>query len=95
MAVNVPGLIAIIVFYLVILAVGLGAAWYQKRKGVKEDVESIMVAGRDIGVFVGCFTMTGLISLLLFPERFAFITIAHLNVKELKFQTLIQRIRRC
>ncbi|XP_076799546.1 high-affinity choline transporter 1-like [Clavelina lepadiformis] len=58
MAVNVPGLIAIIVFYLVILAVGLGAAWYQKRKGVKEDVESIMVAGRDIGVFVGCFTMT-------------------------------------
>jgi len=58
MGINVPGLISVIVFYLIILAVGLWAAWKTKKRGDGE-AETIMVAGRDIGLFVGSFTMTG------------------------------------
>lgn len=50
------GLVAIIVFYLVILGIGLWAAW--RRKG-EASTEEVMLAGRDIGVFVGILTMTG------------------------------------
>ena len=57
MAVNIPGVISIAVFYLLILAVGLGAAWY-KRKSEKGN-EQTMVGNRDIGLLVGSFTMTG------------------------------------
>jgi len=62
MGINVPGLISVIVFYLIILAVGLWAAWKTKKKEDDEagdSSETIMVAGRDIGLFVGSFTMTG------------------------------------
>ena len=61
MAINVPGLVSIIVFYLVILAIGIWAAWYKRRRGGSPDEnnERIMVGGRDIGLFVGSFTMTG------------------------------------
>lgn len=56
----IPGLIAIIVFYLLILFVGLWAA----RKGKTNDssgtdTEEVMLAGRNIGLLVGIFTMTG------------------------------------
>ncbi|CAH8594588.1 High affinity choline transporter 1 [Schistosoma haematobium] len=55
----IPGLIAIIVFYLLILFVGLWAA----RKGKTNDssgtdTEEVMLAGRNIGLLVGIFTMT-------------------------------------
>ncbi|XP_045136938.1 high-affinity choline transporter 1-like [Portunus trituberculatus] len=53
--VNVPGLVAIILFYLVILGIGLWAAW--RRKG-EASTEEVMLAGRDIGIFVGILTMT-------------------------------------
>lgn len=59
---NVPGLIGIIIFYLLILGIGLWAAW--KKKGTGEDgtaagsSEEVMLAGRNIGLFVGCLTMT-------------------------------------
>lgn len=53
--VNVPGLIAIILFYLIILGIGLWAAW--RRKG-EVNTEEVMLAGRDIGIFVGILTMT-------------------------------------
>ncbi|CAG2197318.1 CHT1 [Mytilus edulis] len=54
MDVNVPGLIAVILFYILILGIGLWAA-RRKRNSNNED---LMLAGRDIGVFVGVFTMT-------------------------------------
>ena len=68
MAVNVGGIVSIVVFYLVILFVGIFAAWWKKRnnrlKGVDngqaDESEEIMLAGRDIGLFVGMFTMTGI-----------------------------------
>ncbi|XP_076158731.1 high affinity choline transporter 1 [Alosa pseudoharengus] len=61
MAINVEGLVAIVIFYLLILIVGIWAAWKNKNSGVLEGTdrsETIMVGGRDIGLFVGGFTMT-------------------------------------
>ncbi|XP_036396845.1 high-affinity choline transporter 1-like [Megalops cyprinoides] len=61
MAIHVEGLVAIVIFYLLILFVGIWAAWKNKNSGVEEGTdrsETIMVGGRDIGLFVGGFTMT-------------------------------------
>ncbi|XP_027208714.1 high-affinity choline transporter 1 [Penaeus vannamei] len=55
-SINVPGLIAIIIFYLLILGIGLWAAW--RKRGTEDSAEEVMLAGRDIGIFVGCLTMT-------------------------------------
>lgn len=62
MHIHVEGLVAIVIFYLLILFVGIWAAWKNKNSGVVEGIdrsETIMVGGRDIGLFVGAFTMTG------------------------------------
>ncbi|XP_053531992.1 high-affinity choline transporter 1 [Ictalurus punctatus] len=61
MAIHVEGLVAIVIFYMLILGVGIWAAWKNKNSGVEEGTdrsETIMVGGRDIGLFVGAFTMT-------------------------------------
>ncbi|XP_053353002.1 high-affinity choline transporter 1 [Clarias gariepinus] len=61
MAIHVEGLLAIALFYLLILCVGIWAAWKNKSSGAGDAgdrSESIMVGGRDIGLFVGGFTMT-------------------------------------
>ncbi|KAK2839622.1 hypothetical protein Q5P01_013362 [Channa striata] len=59
MAIHAEGLVAIVVFYVLILFVGIWAAWKNKNSGDGADrSESIMVGGRDIGLFVGGFTMT-------------------------------------
>lgn len=64
------GLVAVIVFYILILAVGI-IAGRKSKKSTAGTVESeeVMVAGRNIGLLVGVFTMTGsslsLISILL------------------------------
>ena len=55
MAVNVPGLIAVIIFYILILAVGL---WVARKKKAANN-EDLMLAGRSIGLGLGIFTMTG------------------------------------
>lgn len=60
--IHVEGLAAIALFYVLILAVGIWAAWKNKHAGEAEGTdrsETIMVGGRDIGLFVGGFTMTG------------------------------------
>lgn len=62
MAIHVEGLVAIALFYLLILFVGIWAAWKNKNSGLGDSTdqsESIIVGGRDIGLFVGVFTMTG------------------------------------
>lgn len=61
MTIHVEGLVAIALFYLLILFVGIWAAWKNKHSGEAEGTdrsEIIMVGGRDIGLFVGGFTMT-------------------------------------
>ena len=57
MAFNIVGLIAIIFFYVLILAVGL---WAARKSQHPDDSEDVMLAGRNIGVIVGVFTMTGM-----------------------------------
>lgn len=62
MAIHTEGLVAIVIFYVLILVVGIWAAWKNKNSGAGEGAdqsETIMVGGRDIGLFVGGFTMTG------------------------------------
>lgn len=62
MTIHAEGLVAIVLFYVLILFVGIWAAWKNKNSGVADGTdrsESIMVGGRDIGLFVGGFTMTG------------------------------------
>lgn len=58
MAVNVAGLASVLCFYAVILAAGVWAAWRQRKHG-PDTTESIMLARRNLNVFVGVLTMTG------------------------------------
>ncbi|KAG8224319.1 hypothetical protein J437_LFUL007261 [Ladona fulva] len=53
---NVAGLISIILFYVLILGVGIWAA--RKKQSGNDSEEEVMLAGRSIGLFVGIFTMT-------------------------------------
>lgn len=53
---NVVGVISIVFFYCLILSVGL---WAGKKKHTGNSEEEVMLAGRNIGLFVGIFTMTG------------------------------------
>lgn len=64
MNVNIPGLLSVIFFYIVILLVGIWAGRKSKssRAGSQDvtvgEQSQIMLAGRNIGIFVGVFTMT-------------------------------------
>ena len=56
--INYSGIASVIVFYLLILGVGM---WAAKKKVGGDDIdqeEEVMLAGRNIGMFVGIFTMT-------------------------------------
>ncbi|THD26485.1 High-affinity choline transporter 1 [Fasciola hepatica] len=55
----IPGLVAIIIFYLLILLVGFWAARKSRKNGQSgTETEDVMLAGRNIGLLVGIFTMT-------------------------------------
>ena len=58
--INWYGLLAVLIFYAAILAIGIYASWKSKsfKKGTKS--EDVLLAGRDIGLVVGIFTLTGL-----------------------------------
>ena len=56
MAVNWGGIVSIIIFYIIILVIGLWAS--RKSKGDK-DPDSVLVANRDLSLFVGTFTTAG------------------------------------
>ncbi|KAM4796173.1 high affinity choline transporter 1-like [Rhinophrynus dorsalis] len=59
MALNVPGLIAVIIFYAMTLATGIWAAWKAKRiERNKKQTEIAIVGGRNMNIFVGLFTTT-------------------------------------
>lgn len=62
MSLNVGGVASVVVFYLLILIVGIWVGWKQKRKLKRlgcDGSENMMLAGRDLGLFVGVLTMTG------------------------------------
>ena len=59
--VNWFGVGGILVMYVIMVTFGL---WASRKKGQNveaggNEMEANMVAGRNIGVIVGCFTMTG------------------------------------
>jgi hypothetical protein len=60
MAVNVVGLVVLLVCYLVIIVVGILAARLKRKVTGTSRMEEAIVAGRDINVVVGIFTMTGI-----------------------------------
>ena len=54
--INVAGVVSIVLFYMLILGVGIWAA--RKKEAGNDSEEEVMLAGRSIGLFVGIFTMT-------------------------------------
>ena len=75
MAINLVGISSVGVFYLLVLMVGVYGAWKQKKSSAghnSEKPEEIMLAKRNLGIFVGVLTMTGfffpLCKLTLFTE---------------------------
>jgi len=56
------GVMSIIIFYILILVVGIWAGRKKKSNGEGDEFEQeeVMLAGRNIGLFVGIFTMTGM-----------------------------------
>ena len=62
MALNVPGLVVMAVFYLLILGTGIWASMRSKREEKKctgDGMEITLLAGRNINLLVGIFTLTG------------------------------------
>ena len=60
--INIAGVVSIVLFYLMILIVGIWAG--RKKQAGNDSEEEVMLAGRSIGLFVGIFTMTGKFFLL-------------------------------
>ncbi|XP_068184296.1 high-affinity choline transporter 1-like [Antennarius striatus] len=61
MAVNVPGVIVMVVFYLLVLGTGIWASFKSKRKQKKSTatgMEMVLLGNRSINLVVGVFTMT-------------------------------------
>lgn len=62
MALNVPGLVVMAIFYLVILGTGIWASMRSKKEEKKcggDGMEITLLAGRNINMLVGIFTLTG------------------------------------
>lgn len=59
MTVNIAGIVSVVLFYILILAVGIWAGRKSKKlTGEEGEADEVMLAGRNIGLFVGVFTMT-------------------------------------
>jgi len=55
LGIDVLGLVSIIIFYIAVLGVGIWASWRTRKQ--EQNQEQVMLAGRDIGLFVGMLTM--------------------------------------
>lgn len=63
MALNIPGLISLSVFFTLTLAIGIWASWKSKKdQRNRNPTEMAIVGGRNINVFIGLFTATGKLS---------------------------------
>ncbi|NWI93724.1 SC5A7 protein, partial [Pitta sordida] len=59
MALNIPGLVSISVFFTLTLAIGIWASWKSKKdQQNRNPTEMAIVGGRNINVFIGLFTAT-------------------------------------
>lgn len=61
MALNVPGVIVVILFYILVLGTGLFVAWKAKKvdNGGGDRQEALLLGNRKIDWLVGILTMTG------------------------------------
>ena len=62
MAVNIPGVILMVLFYLMVLGTGIWASFKSKREQKKSganETEMTLLGNRSINWVVGIFTMTG------------------------------------
>ena len=62
MSLNVPGLVMIAIFYLMVLGIGLWASVRFKRlqsSGQTDQTEATLLGNRGISLVVGVFTMAG------------------------------------
>lgn len=62
MAVNIPGVIVMVFFYLLVLATGMWAFFKSKRKQKKSaatGMDMALLGNRSLNCVVGIFTMTG------------------------------------
>lgn len=62
MAVNVPGVVAMVIFYLLVLGTGIWASFKSRRKLQKSPagaVDATLLGNRSIKWLLGIFTMTG------------------------------------
>ncbi|CAB1445663.1 unnamed protein product [Pleuronectes platessa] len=62
MAVNIPGVILMVLFYLLLLGTGIWASFKSKREQKKSganETEMTLLGNRSINWMVGIFTMTG------------------------------------
>uniref|UniRef100_A0A0B6ZWB1 Uncharacterized protein n=1 Tax=Arion vulgaris TaxID=1028688 RepID=A0A0B6ZWB1_9EUPU len=57
MSINIPGLVSIIVFYIIILIIGIWAS-RKSRVATNLSTEDVWLANRSLGVFIGVFTTT-------------------------------------
>nr|XP_003219370.1 PREDICTED: high affinity choline transporter 1 [Anolis carolinensis] len=58
MALNISGLIALVLFYAMTLAIGIWASQRSKKQNTKKPSEVAMVGGRNMNFWVGLFTAT-------------------------------------
>ena len=61
-SIHLSGLLSLVVFYLIVLAIGVWAGWRQRRQrtqGEGGDQEEVLLAGRNIGLTVGILAMGG------------------------------------
>lgn len=56
MVVQVPGLIAIVVSYLIVLVVGI---WSGRKKRNGDDTNDPFLANRQLGIVISTFTISG------------------------------------
>lgn len=62
MAVNIPGVVVMAIFYLLVLGIGVWASFKSKRKQERSGanaLEMALLGNRSINLLVGIFTMTG------------------------------------
>ncbi|XP_030317561.1 high affinity choline transporter 1-like [Calypte anna] len=59
MALNIPGLISLSGFFILILGTGIWASWRSKKDQQNRNaIEMAVVGGRNINIFIGLFTAT-------------------------------------
>lgn len=60
MALNIPGLVSVSVFFMLTLATGIWASWKSRKdQQSRNPTEMAMVGARNINIFLGLFTATG------------------------------------